>query len=126
VDNNNQEALLSSNDVPESIFRAYDIRGIYDKTLTADIVYKIGLALGSEAKTRGHQSFITARDARYSSPILSIALQQGLLATGVDVIDIGAVATPMLYFATKVLPVNSGVMITGSHNPSDYNRAHRC
>lgn len=111
-----QEEIIS-----KDIFRAYDIRGIYDKTLTADHMYQIGLAIGSEIRQRNLSQVVTGRDGRNSSPILSLALQQGLLASGCDVIDIGAVPTPLVYFATHILPVNSGVMLTGSHNPAEYN-----
>jgi len=107
--------------ISKEIFRAYDIRGIVDETLTAEVVYQIGLALGSEARSRGIETMIAARDGRLSSPILSMALQQGLLATGCNVIDIGEVPTPVLYFATQTLAATSGVMITGSHNPGNYN-----
>jgi phosphomannomutase/phosphoglucomutase len=107
--------------VSADIFRAYDIRGIYGESLTADSMYQIGLALGSEARNRGVTQIITARDCRLSGPILLLALQQGLLASGCDVIDIGIVPTPVLYFATHILPTNSGVMLTGSHNPPEHN-----
>ncbi|MGE3919922.1 MAG: phosphomannomutase/phosphoglucomutase [Gammaproteobacteria bacterium] len=107
--------------ISPTIFRAYDIRGIFEETLTTDAIYQIGLALGSEAKSRGINKIITGRDGRYSSPFLSLAFQQGILATGCDIIDIGAVPTPVLYFATHFLETNSGAMITGSHNPAEYN-----
>ena len=107
--------------VSSAIFRAYDIRGIYGETLTADSIYQIGLALGSEARNRGVTQIITARDCRLSGPILLLGLQQGLLASGCDVIDIGVVPTPLLYFATHILPTQSGIMLTGSHNPPDHN-----
>ncbi len=103
------------------IFRAYDIRGVVGSDLTAEGVYQIGLALGSEARCRGEQTLIVGRDGRLSGPALSQALQAGLLASGVDVIDIGQVTTPILYFATHHLSARSGVMLTGSHNPSEYN-----
>jgi phosphomannomutase/phosphoglucomutase len=107
--------------VPKSIFRAYDIRGIVEKTLTKELVYDIGRALGSEAYEAGQQSVIIARDGRLSSPELSESLAKGLQDSGRDVIDLGMVPTPVLYFATHYLGSNSGVMITGSHNPPDYN-----
>jgi phosphomannomutase/phosphoglucomutase len=106
---------------PSSIFRAYDIRGIVDETLTPDSIFLIGQSLGSEALARGETTLVTARDGRISGPLLLTALQTGILASGCDVIDIGAVPTPVLYFATHTLGTRSGVMLTGSHNPSNYN-----
>jgi len=103
------------------IFRAYDIRGIVGKTLTEDSVYAIGRAIGSEAYARGQQALAVARDGRNSGPALSEALIRGLRDSGRDVIDIGMVPTPVLYFATFYLETGSGVMLTGSHNPPDYN-----
>ncbi len=107
--------------VPSVIFRAYDIRGIVGETLTTDTVRLIGLALGSEAFERGQQGIVVARDGRLSSPEFAEALIGGLLDSGRDVIDIGCVPTPVLYFATHYLDTGSGVMITGSHNPGNYN-----
>jgi len=122
----NDSIELDSDDVddakvPQSIFRAYDIRGVVEKTLTKELVYDIGRALGSEAYEAGQQSVIIARDGRLSSPELSQSLAKGLQDSGRDVIDLGMVPTPVLYFATHYLGSNSGVMITGSHNPPDYN-----
>ncbi|WP_144439676.1 phosphomannomutase/phosphoglucomutase [Halomonas chromatireducens] len=108
--------------VPASIFRAYDIRGIVDDTLTEETVELIGRAIGSEAAARNESTVVVARDGRLSGPRLSEALTRGLTAAGRDVIDIGMVPTPVLYFATHVLEgTASGVMVTGSHNPPDYN-----
>ncbi|RUR52794.1 phosphomannomutase/phosphoglucomutase [Vreelandella populi] len=108
--------------VPASIFRAYDIRGIVDKTLSESTAEWIGRAIGTEAAARGEQSVIVARDGRLSGPTLQAALIRGLMAAGRDVIDIGMVPTPVLYFATHTLPESrSGVVVTGSHNPPDYN-----
>jgi len=104
-----------------SIFRAYDIRGIVGETLTETLVYQIGLAVGSEALARGCQQIVVARDGRLSGPLLIERLIAGLRASGRDVIDIGMVPTPVLYFATYHLGTGSGVMLTGSHNPADYN-----
>ncbi len=103
------------------IFKAYDIRGVLGKTLDAAIAKQIGLAFGSTAKERGEHTVIIGRDGRLSGPELSAALSEGLQASGVDVIDVGMVATPMLYYATNVLGAASGIMVTGSHNPPDYN-----
>ncbi|SFX32869.1 phosphomannomutase/phosphoglucomutase [Marinospirillum alkaliphilum] len=109
-------------DVPASIFRAYDIRGIVGKTLTPEIVHQIGLALGSEAAARGETAVVVARDGRVSGPEMITALKKGLTETGRDVIDIGMVPTPTLYYAAKkIAGTQSGIMVTGSHNPPDYN-----
>ncbi|KGE79489.1 phosphomannomutase/phosphoglucomutase [Halomonas salina] len=111
-----------SRQAPASIFRAYDIRGIVDDTLTEAGVEGIGQAIGSAALARGENRVVVARDGRLSGPRLKDALTRGLTASGCDVIDIGMVPTPVLYFATHVLDgTASGVMVTGSHNPPDYN-----
>ncbi|MBB1486548.1 phosphomannomutase/phosphoglucomutase [Oceanospirillum sediminis] len=108
--------------VPASIFRAYDIRGVVGDTLTEDGVEQIGRAIGSEAQARGDKAVIVGRDGRLSGPAISAALIRGIQASGADVIDIGMVPTPLLYFATFTLEgTTSGVMVTGSHNPPDYN-----
>lgn len=108
--------------VPATIFRAYDIRGIVDDTLNEASVELIGQAIGSEAQDRGESRIVVARDGRLSGPRLLPALIRGLIASGCDVIDIGMVPTPVLYFATHTLDgTTSGVMLTGSHNPPDYN-----
>jgi len=103
------------------IFKAYDIRGIVDRTLTVEAVEAIGQAIGSEAQARGKRAVCIGRDGRLSGPALAQALARGLQKSGVDVIDIGRVTTPILYFATHHLGTGSGVMVTGSHNPPDYN-----
>ena len=107
--------------VDRSIFRAYDIRGVVDKTLTVETARLIGQAIGTVALERGLKEVVVGRDGRLSGPTLAGALSNGLRAAGVDVIDIGAVPTPVLYFATYSLNVGSGVSVTGSHNPPDYN-----
>lgn len=108
-------------EVPEGIFRTYDIRGLVATELTPEVVEQLGRAIGSEAADRRQQGVIVGRDGRESSPALTQALIRGLRSCGVDVIDIGLVATPVLYFATHHLDAQSGVMITGSHNGPEYN-----
>ncbi len=103
------------------IFKAYDIRGIVDQTLTPETARQIGRALGSEAQARKQKKIIVARDGRLSGPELIGALSQGIASTGTDVVNIGMVPTPVLYFATHHLGTQSGVMVTGSHNPPEYN-----
>ena len=103
------------------IFKAYDIRGIVDRSLTESAVTAIGHALGSEARVRGQRAIAIGRDGRLSGPRLARALSDGIRAAGVDVIDIGAVPTPLTYFAAHHLGVHSCVSVTGSHNPPDYN-----
>jgi len=107
--------------ISADIFRAYDIRGIVGETLTPQIVYVIGAAIGAEAQEQGISEIVIARDGRLSGPVLSEALCQGLLSTGTDVIDVGAVPTPVLYFAAAQSSSQSGIMLTGSHNPTNYN-----
>ena len=104
-----------------SIFRAYDIRGVVDKQLSESTVRWIGQAIGTEAYERGEQTIIVGRDGRNSGERLLQALKEGIMASGRDVIDIGMVPTPLLYFATNYLQSRSGVMVTGSHNPPEYN-----
>ncbi len=106
---------------PAEIFKAYDIRGVVGVSLTAEYAELIGKALGSEASTRGANSIAFARDGRLSGPELGQALVKGILSTGIDVIDVGMVPTPLLYFSAHELTNGSGVMLTGSHNPPDYN-----
>ncbi len=107
--------------ISPSIFRAYDIRGVVGDTLTEDAVFQLGQSIGSEAYDQGQQSVIIARDGRESGVPLGQSLVAGLMASGRDVIDIGMVPTPVLYFATHFLGANTGVMLTGSHNPPEYN-----
>jgi phosphomannomutase/phosphoglucomutase len=107
--------------IPPEIFKAYDIRGIVGRTLTAAVVEQIGHAIGSEARERGRTKVVIGRDGRLSGPELSAALATGLQKSGVNVTDVGQVATPLLYFATHHLGTQSGVMVTGSHNPPEYN-----
>lgn len=107
--------------LPKEIFKAYDIRGIVDKTLTAEIVRAIGHALGSEAITQQQSSICVGYDGRLSGPAFARALAEGIMASGCNVIHLGMVATPMVYFAAHQLGTRCGVMVTGSHNPPDYN-----
>lgn len=105
----------------QSIFKAYDIRGIIGSTLDADVARDIGRAFGSAVRAKGEQVVVLGRDGRLSGPELATALAEGMQAVGIDVVDLGVVATPMLYFGTHVLDAQSGIMVTGSHNPPDYN-----
>ncbi|MGE5758519.1 MAG: phosphomannomutase/phosphoglucomutase, partial [Sideroxydans sp.] len=107
--------------IPKGIFKAYDIRGIVGKTLTGDIVEAIGHAIGSEAVARKQHSIAIGRDGRLSGPEFAQALARGIRKSGINVIDVGRVATPMAYFAAFQLKTDCAVMITGSHNPPDYN-----
>lgn len=107
--------------LPASIFRAYDIRGVVGDTLTTEAAYWIGRAIGSESLAKGEPNVAVGRDGRLSGPQLVQQLIQGLLDCGCRVSDVGMVPTPALYFATHVLEGKSGVMLTGSHNPPDYN-----
>ena len=107
--------------LPAEIFKAYDIRGIVDKSMTADVVRQIGHALGSLAVEQGQNAIAVGRDGRLSGPELAGALMDGICAAGVDAIDVGCVPTPVAYFAAYELGCNSCVSVTGSHNPPDYN-----
>jgi phosphomannomutase len=103
-----------------SIFKAYDIRGIVPSGLNEAVAEALGLAFGTVARQQGERSVAVGRDGRLSGPALSAALIRGLVAAGMDVIDIGLATTPMLYFAASTL-CQSGIQVTGSHNPRDYN-----
>ena len=107
--------------LPKEIFKAYDIRGIVGKTLSGEIIETIGHAIGSEAVTRKQHTIVIGRDGRLSGEEFSAALARGIQKSGINVIDVGRVATPMVYFAAYQLDTHSAVMITGSHNPPDYN-----
>lgn len=106
---------------PHAIFKAYDIRGIVDNTLTADIAYKIGQAVGSEVIANGGDSIVIGRDGRISGPMLTEVLSNGLRAAGVNVIDIGLAPSPVVYYSCYSKGIPSCIAITGSHNPPDYN-----
>ncbi len=107
--------------LPPEIFKAYDIRGIVGRTLTPEIVRAVGQAVGSLALERGRDTLVVGRDGRLSGPELSAALADGIRAAGAHVVDVGMVATPMTYFAAHHLDTQCSVMVTGSHNPPDYN-----
>ena len=107
--------------ISPTIFKAYDIRGIVDKTLTVDAVRAIGLAIGTKAREAGATETVIGRDGRLSGPMLSQALSDGFRAAGLNVIDIGMVPTPVVYYGTFELGTGTGVVVTGSHNPPDYN-----
>ncbi len=107
--------------LPASIFRAYDIRGVVGDTLTNETAYWIGRAVGSESLAQGEPNVSVGRDGRLSGPQLVEQLIQGLVDSGCSVSDVGMVPTPVLYYAANVLAGKSGVMLTGSHNPPDYN-----
>ncbi len=106
---------------PHEIFKAYDIRGIVDKTLTTDITYQIGQAVGSEVIASGGDSIVIGRDGRLSGPQLAESLSNGLRASGVDVIDIGIAPSPVVYYSSYSKGIPSCIAITGSHNPPEYN-----
>lgn len=105
----------------KTAFRTYDIRGIVGKALTEETVFYIGKAFGSLVRDLGENHMVIARDGRISSPILIKSLASGIQSTGCNVVDIGMVPTPVLYYATHFLKEHSGVMLTGSHNPPEYN-----
>lgn len=107
--------------ISPSIFKAYDIRGVVGETLTTAAVRQIGLALGALALQSGNCHAVVGRDGRLSGPSLSSALADGFRSAGVSVIDIGMVPTPVVYYGTFELGTDSGVAVTGSHNPPDYN-----
>ncbi len=107
--------------IPSSIFKAYDIRGIVETELTPEIVKLIGRAVGSESIDKGERGVVVGRDGRLTGPELSEALISGLIESGCHVVNIGMVPSPVVYFATCTKAASSGVMITGSHNPAEYN-----
>ncbi|MBB6520416.1 phosphomannomutase/phosphoglucomutase [Pseudoteredinibacter isoporae] len=122
---NNEEdhpAPVSDELIPEEVFRAYDIRGLADPYLSPAFVHRLGQALGSEAIDQGEETLIVARDCRVHSPEICEQLIAGITSTGCNVLDLGIVPTPLLYFACHVLPSsNSGVIVTASHNGPKYN-----
>lgn len=112
---------MQTPNLPASIFRAYDVRGIVGQTLNAETAYWLGRAVGSESLAKGEPRVAVARDGRLSGPELLDALIRGLVDCGCQVSNLGMAPTPVLYFAAATLPGRSGIMITGSHNPPDYN-----
>ena len=113
--------MTATTALPPEIFKAYDIRGIVGQSLTADVVRRIGHALGSLALEQGQSAIAVGRDGRLSGPELAGALMDGICAAGCDAIDVGCVPTPVTYFAAYELGCHSCVSVTGSHNPPDYN-----
>ena len=107
--------------VNSEIFRAYDIRGIVDEALTEEGIFQIGRAIGSYIISEGRSSILTARDGRISGPRLLNQFQKGVMSSGCNVVDIGEVPTPLLYFSTFKTNISDGVVLTGSHNPKNYN-----
>ena len=108
-------------EINPNIFREYDIRGIVDKDLTPDVVRTLGRAMGTYFRSHGQRKVAIGRDCRLSSPAYGEALGEGLRAAGCDTVDLGTVPTPLLYFAIFYKNYEAGVMITGSHNPPEYN-----
>ncbi|MCZ6619436.1 MAG: phosphomannomutase/phosphoglucomutase [Gammaproteobacteria bacterium] len=117
----NEEKGAEDLEFADEIFRAYDIRGITTTNLTEEVVYWIGRAYAAEAIEQKQTRITVGRDGRHSSEALNTALGRGLTEGGVNVVDIGMVPTPLLYFSTFALETGSGIMITGSHNPREYN-----
>ena len=116
-----KEAEHSPVELTADIFRAYDIRGVIDKTLDSTVARSVGQAVGTVALEKEAGPVVVARDGRLSGPYLMEGMIEGILSTGCDVLDIGAVPTGVLYYAAHEMAAGSGVMITGSHNPPDYN-----
>jgi phosphomannomutase/phosphoglucomutase len=116
-----REAEHKPVELSPEIFRAYDIRGVIDKSLDSGVARSVGQAIGTVALEKDAGPVVVARDGRLSGPYLMNGMIEGILSTGCDVLDIGAVPTGVLYFAAHEIATGSGVMITGSHNPPDYN-----
>ena len=110
-----------SDQIPAGIFRAYDIRGVVDTDLTPDVAHDVAKAYAAEVLAIGSKTVVVGRDARLSGPGLMAAFQEGLLSSGCDIVDIGIVPSPLMYYATHHLNIDCGIMITGSHNPPEYN-----
>jgi phosphomannomutase/phosphoglucomutase len=114
------------NQINPQIFREYDIRGVVGEDLNEEIVERIGKAYGSYMRRMGKKRVSLGRDCRLSSPAFAGAISDGITSTGINVIDIGMVTTPMVYFSLFNLDIDGGVMITASHNPSEYNGVKLC
>ncbi len=113
--------IVAAISVDPSIFRAYDVRGVVGKTLNRDVAHALGQSIGTLMGEKGLREIVVGRDGRLSGPELAGALADGLRAAGIDVIDIGAVPTPVVYYAAFRFNTGCGVAVTGSHNPPDYN-----
>ena len=109
--------MTSPSPLPDAVFKAYDIRGTVPDQLNPEFARKLGLALAHSARAQGLGALVVGYDGRLSSPVLAQALQEGIMAGGIDTIDIGMVPTPLVYFAAHTRQTGSGVAITGSHNP---------
>ncbi|HUA79717.1 MAG TPA: phosphomannomutase/phosphoglucomutase [Dyella sp.] len=107
--------------VDPTIFRAYDVRGVVGKSLTPEVAKLLGQSIGTVMREKGLHEIVVGRDGRLSGPELAGALADGLRAAGIDVIDVGAVPTPVVYYAAYRFNTGCGVAVTGSHNPPDYN-----
>lgn len=112
---------MAEQQISRSVFRAYDIRGVVNQNFDEHTFYILGRAIACRLHALERQQVCVARDGRLTSEALAQALIRGLLDTGVDVINLGAVATPVMYYATNELGLDSGLMVTGSHNPAEYN-----
>jgi len=112
--------------VPGNIFREYDVRGLVDSELTEELVHAFGKAFGTYARNHNRKTVAVGRDVRLSADRFHGIFTDGLLSTGCDAVDVGVMPTPLLYFSLFQLPVDSGVMITASHNPSEYNGFKLC
>ena len=112
--------------INEEIFREYDIRGVVGKDLSPDIINLLGKAFGTYLLERGVKDVLVGRDSRATSEEYQRAMIQGLVSCGCDVIDIGLIVTPFLYFARQYYKIDGGVMITASHNPADWNGLKLC
>lgn len=118
---NNPFSTFDVQQIKPEIFRACDIRGMVDSNLTPEVAYYIGRSFGTLARRKGQHRVVIGRDGRHSGVTLSAALMQGLMASGMAVIDVGQAPTPVVYYATHALETGTGIMITGSHNPPNYN-----
>lgn len=116
-----QQASYDIAKVKPEIFRACDIRGVVDVTLTAEVAYLLGRSFGTLAQRQNHTQVVVGRDGRHSGAFLVEALSQGLMDSGCEVLSLGQVPTPVVYFATHALQTGTGIMVTGSHNPPNYN-----